>query len=152
MTEFKPLVEGEFLVPVSDELLFRQITDVHWDEVNKIPGSPAFGPASIDKGKASFARASVVSAQESRDWHSEHASKPSRGVWACSSEEVESAGTRSVDDGKIATAHPKSPGHCYVDYRHMSKPEERLVRAELLALAIGRGEVRTGDPADHDPR
>lgn len=143
---FEPLQSGEFEL-TEDETLLRQITPPLMNEKDSIPASTAFGPANIDKGMPSFARSTKVSPEESREWHNANARQPSLGVWGCSVSEVLAsrepvgADTRSVDDARVETESPKSPGHCYVDYRHLSKDERRLLRAELLMYAIDRGEI-----------
>lgn len=140
-----PLVPGEAVVPAGDELLFRQITEHKWDSMVEVPSSTAFAPTSADHGKPSFSRSSLVTAQESRDWHRENARSPSLGVWACSTAEVAQGGTRSVDDSGVplAPGEVRAPGHAYVDYRHLSKGQQRVLRALLLAYALDRQEVPT---------
>ena len=138
--QFEALEDCESTIDDGDELLYRQITEHCWDAQNSKPASHAFGPSSIDKGKASYARSSIVSAAESYAWHNEHAS-PSRAVMAVSAQEVMDQQTRSVDDHACPGDH--SPGHCYVDFRHMAKKEERKVRGMLLAHALARGEIQS---------
>jgi hypothetical protein len=137
------LEQCEEEVPSSDELLYRQITDHHWDTQSSKPATHAFGPSTIDKGMASFSRSSVVSSTDSQKWHNEHASSPSVGVWAVTSSEVEGQQLRTIDDSGCPGDH--SPGHCYVDYRHLAgdKTSERKVRAMLLAQALARGPIAT---------
>ena len=147
MSDYVELSTCEISVAPSGELLYRQITDHHWDPVAKKPSSTAFGPATSDKGMPSFARSTKVSPQESRDWHQHNARSRSRGVWACTDEDVVRAGTRSVDDSNCPShpQQPRSPGHCYVDYRHYTKRDVRIVRRVLLAAALDRGETPTSD-------
>lgn len=144
---FLELEAGEVQIPAGAELLFRQVTEHQWDAQRDQPSSKAFAPASIDGGRPSFSRESVVTAQESRDWHQQHARSRSRGVWACSTAETEDVGLRAVDDSKtpLAAGESRAPGHAYVDYRHVSKPDERLVRSLLLARALARGKITTTD-------
>jgi hypothetical protein len=127
------------------ELLYRQICAHVWDAQYQRPHLDAFGPQGADKRKPSFARASIVSAQESRDWHDKHAKSKSTGVWACSVAEVEEAQTRAVDDSgtPLTEGEKRSPGHAFIDYRHMTKPEMKAVKAALLMKAIGRREIAT---------
>lgn len=127
------------------EFLYRQICAFIWDAQYQRPNLDAFGPQSVDKRKPSFARSGKVTAQESRDWHDKHAKSKSMGVWACDISEVEAEGTRAIDDSATALkpGEKRSPGHAYVDYRHMTRPEMKEVKAALLKKAIARGEIET---------
>lgn len=147
MNEYCELASCEHSISPSRELLYRQIPEHYWDPIAGKPSSAAFGPAGIDSGMPSFSRSARVNAQESRDWHQHNARSHSRGVWACTVEEVDAADTRSVDDSDCPSLphKPRSPGHCYVDYRHLDKRGERIVRASLLAAALQRGEISTSD-------
>ncbi|PPF77732.1 hypothetical protein [Pseudoclavibacter sp. Z016] len=138
------LAQGESLLNDGSELCYRQITK-HTLGPDGTPAINAFGPASIDKGMPSYARASVVTPQESRDWHTYNANTPSEAVFAVSVSEVTLAQTYVVDDSALPEdpAHPRSPGHCYVDFRSFKKPHERTVRAVLLREALKRGEIKT---------
>lgn len=137
------LAEGEELMDITDELMYRQITDLMMD--NGKPATSAFGPASIDKGRPSYSRSGQVEAQQARDWHTENASRPSLGVWAVSVEEVLSARLVAIDDMKtpIPAGGRRAPGHCYVDFRNMNKKAERVYRAKLHFCATDRGEIPT---------
>ena len=143
-TTYLALATAEILMdPASDELLLRQITEPLMTDGK--PSSQAFGPSTSDKGAPSFSRRTKTTPTKSRAWHDANAAKPSLGVWACSTSEVDDAGTRSVDDSGVPAAPgtKKAPGHCYVDYRHMAKSEERLVRSLLLAKALDRQELNS---------
>lgn len=143
-TTYLALVSGEILLdPVSEELLLRQITEPLMTDGK--PSSQAFGPSTADKGAPSFSRRTKTTPKKSREWHNANAAKPSLGVWACSTSEVHDAGSRSVDDSGVPAipGQKKAPGHCYVDYRHMAKSEERLVRSLLLAKALDRQELNS---------
>ena len=147
MSKYVPLISCEISISPSKELLYRQIVEHNWDPIAQKPSSAAFGPANIDHGMPSFSRSTKVSPQESRHWHQHNARSYSKGVWACAVEEVDDAGTRSVDDCDCPSQpdQSRSPGHCYVDYRHYGKRDERVVRALLLAAALSRGAIPTGD-------
>lgn len=126
-----------------DERLYRQIQHYNWDATKQVPSVNAFGPSDADKGKPSFSRATIVSAEESLSWHQANAKTPSLAVWASSVSEVDEAGTRAVDDSKtpLAPDEKRAPGHCYVDYRHLTPSERKRTRALLLARALKRGQV-----------
>ncbi len=141
---YEPLEDGEEVLDSSDELLFRQATTPLWDAMKGVPSSTSFGPMPIDEGKPSFSRSSKTTAQASRDWQNRNGSKPSHGVWACSLEEVHDGDTRAVDDSKLPTS--KAPGHSYVDFRHLTKPQVRVLRTFLLAKALERAEIPTTGP------
>lgn len=139
------LSEGEHLMDNVDELAYRQITPKMYTDEGRI-ASIAFGPNSADKGKPSYSRSSIVTAQEARDWHTQYAKTPSDGVWAVSVGEVISARRYVVDDSQVplpADSGPRAPGHCFVDFRGLTKPERSTLRAELLMLALERGEIPT---------
>ena len=135
---YLPLVTGEIVIPISQELLWRQIISL-WVSESGIPSSQAFGPATADHGKPSYSRQSIVKATEAMAWHNTNARSPSIAVWAVSVSEVDQSRTRSVDDHALTRSG--APGHCYVDYRHMDKSTERSVRAQLLIHAKARGAV-----------
>ena len=137
----QPLEELEVQLSDGAEVLYRQLTEPLYDPTLKRPSSHAFGPKDADQGRPSFARSSLVSAQDSRDWHTANAAKPSLAVWGCTVGAVQDEGTRAVDDS--ATPGDKSPGHAYIDYRGLSGPEVKVVRAVLLAEALKLGEFPT---------
>lgn len=147
MSEYFELSSCERSISPSGELLYRQVPGHNWDPIARKPSSAAFGPANIDNGMPSFSRSTKVTPQESREWHQHHARSDTKGVWACTVEEVDAAGTRSVDDSNCPPQpqRPRSPGHCYVDYRHYGKSDERIVRAYMLTAALNRGEIPTND-------
>jgi hypothetical protein len=136
---FAALADCEATLTDGEELLYRQVTEYNWDAQSNTPATQAFGPSPIDKGMASYSRSSVVSAEESRTWHNENASSHSMSVWGVSVQEVIDQQTRAVDDSGCPGDH--SPGHCYVDFRHLAKKDERKFRGMLLARALARGEI-----------
>lgn len=145
-TSYDELGEGETLLETpSSELLFRQIPGHLWDRNTRRPSLHAFGPQSADKGMPSYSRETVTTAQDSRDWHNANAKSESKSVWACSVDEVHSAGTRTIDDSAapVEPGSQRSPGHAYVDFRHLDKGAERQIRASLFHFAIKRDEIPT---------
>jgi hypothetical protein len=127
------------------ELVFRNITSPLWSADTRQPSSHAFGPSKSDHGKPSYIRSSLTSAQEARTWHTANANSPSLSVWACSVGEVLDAGSQTIDDSAVthAVGDRVAPGHCYVDFRCLTKSEERVLRSLLLAFAIERQELTT---------
>lgn len=147
MTEVElTLVDGEVLMVAPDELMFRQITTPLLDSAGKVSTS-AFGPRSVDQQMPSYARNSLVDAQDARDWHSSTASKPSLGVWAVSVREVIATGSQGVDDSAtpLSPGATRSPGHCFVNFRGLAKQQERELRTALFFEAMRRGEIETED-------
>lgn len=132
-----PLVSGEVQLSPSSELIYRQITPHLWSTDDATPALYSFGPQSSDRGKPSFSRSKKVTAKESFEWHNLNAHSKSNGVWACTVDEACQAKLRVVDDSEVGVA--AAPGHCYVDYRGLSKSEERERRAILARFAISRG-------------
>ncbi|ROR83244.1 hypothetical protein SAMN06295974_1306 [Plantibacter flavus] len=141
------LLEGEQLMVDAHELAYRQITPKMYTDDGKI-ASHVFGPSSSDQDKPSYSRASVVTAQESRDWHSANASTPSAGVWAVSVGEVVEAKRHVVDDSKtpLEVYGIRAPGHCFVDFRGLNRGQKKELRASLLMCALRRGEIPTEEP------
>jgi len=142
------LLEGEELLSTAEEVMFRQVTK-HMFDGDKL-ATTAFGPATADAGMPSFSRSSLVSAQESRDWHTQNARTPSLGVWGVTAGEVIASGRYAVDDSGIPlpAGEKRAPGHCFVDYRGLSKREEREVRGQLYFFAVERGELPTTETSD----
>lgn len=137
------LLDGEHLISDGNELTYRQVTK-HLISGDRV-ATTAFGPASADRGMPSFSRGSIVTAQAARDWHTENAQSPSLGVWAVSVTEAIDAGRYIVDDSNapIAIGEKRAPGHCFVDYRGLSKRVERELRSKLYWAAMARGEIAT---------
>lgn len=156
MTHNWPSLEaGEAQITDRAEVLWRQITKSLYDEDNRRPGLLACGPQAADVRKPSFARKSVSTAQDSRDWHQDHAASSSLGTWSLSVEDVEDAGLRAVDDSQRAPepGEPaRAPGHAYVDYRPLSKQQMKDARAKLLLAMLSRGEEPTVDIGFHGDR
>lgn len=137
MTAFESLEDCEIALSDESELIYRQVTEHQWDSQSNTPATHAFGPSTVDKGMASYSRSSIVSAEQSRAWHNENASSLSLSVWGVSVAEVIGQETRVVDDAPCPG--DRAPGHCYVDFRHLDKRDERRIRGMLLARALARG-------------
>lgn len=138
------LDEGEAFLENASELIFRQITRHSLSKDGRV-GTHAFGHADSDRGKPSYSRCSVVSAQEARDWHNANARSPSLAVWALAIEEVYAERLWAIDDSAVPVeaGRVRAPGHCYVDYRHLSRGEVKSIRARLYFAAERRGEIPT---------
>lgn len=140
------LGEGEALTTEREELIYRQI--VEWMVSTGEIGTHVFGPATSDHGMPSYSRSSVVTAQQSRDWHHQNVESRSTGVWALSVDEVLELELLVIDDSKapLAAGEKRAPGHCFVDYRGMAKADVKAVRYKLYLKAIARGEIPTTEP------
>jgi hypothetical protein len=141
------LAEGETLVVAEHEVLFRQLTR-HLISADGLPASHAFGPGNSDRGRASYSRSSVVTAQQARDWHCAVASSPSLAVWGVTVGEVVEQGRPVVDDSAAPAVSDqnRAPGHCFVDFNGLTKHEIKDVRTELYWRALERGEIATTHP------
>lgn len=138
------LSEGEQLMADAEELVYRQITPKMYADDGRI-ASHVFGPSTSDNGKPSYSRSSVVTAQEARDWHTANANTPSDGVWAVSVGEVIEAQRYVVDDSNapLPADGVRAPGHCFVDFRGLSRNQKKDLRGKLLMHALNRGEIPT---------
>lgn len=125
----------------SEELLWRQITPIIWNGETGQPKIDAFGPKTADQQRPSFSRSAIVTAEESFHWHNKHANSKSLAVWACTVSDCKQVDLRVIDDYSNSSK-PKNmaPGHAYVDYRGLSKKEERDKHAELLMAALEYGQ------------
>lgn len=135
------LAEGEVLVVDPLELIYRQITE--WMVTAGGVQTYAFGASDADQGKPSYARSSVVTAEESRDWHNQHARSKSIAVFALTVDEVCEEELLVIDDTSCRLPHGlvRSPGHCYIDMRRLTKVELKSVRFRLHERAMERGAV-----------
>jgi hypothetical protein len=137
------LLEHEQLMSDGDELLYRQIT-AHMRDGDRVR-SDAFGPATADRLMPSYGRSTAGTAQEARDWHTRYATSPSTGVWGVTVGEAVASGRHVVDDSAVPPVGDsrRPPGHCFVDFRGLSKPQVREVRARLYFFAMERKEIPT---------
>jgi hypothetical protein len=138
------LLEGEQLMSTAEELVFRQIAPHMLSDDGKI-ATTAFGPNTSDDNKPSYSRSSLVSAQEARDWHTQNASSLSLGVWGVTVGEVIASERHVVDDSAcpVPEGKKRAPGHCFVDFRGLSRPARKELRARLHMHAMERGEIPT---------
>ena len=138
------LGEGESLVADQDELIYRQITKHMLDPSGAVATHAYTGESSGD-GQPSYSRSSVVSAQESRDWHTRNSRSPSLGVRGLTVGEVVVAKRWVVDDS-AAPLNPdemRAPGHCYVNAVGLDRVTLKSLRAILWNAANRRGEIAT---------
>ena len=142
------LLEHEQLMSEADELIYRQIT-AHMRDGDQIR-TDAFGPSTADASKPSYARSSITSPQDARDWHTRIARSPSTGVWAVSVGEAIASGRHVVDDSAVPLVgeEKRAPGHCFIDFRGLTKAQERELRTKLYFRAVARGEIPTHETLD----
>lgn len=143
------LGEGESLMSEAEELIYRQITRFLRAEDGTVATHAFTGSASKSNGpKPSYTRSSIVTAQDSRDWHTRNAKSPSCGVWALAVGEVVLANGTVIDDSKspLAPGKIRAPGHCFIDLRDVDKLELKSLRAKLWHAAMDRGEIPTREP------
>ncbi len=142
------LLDGEQLLSDAKELAYRQIAPHMLVDEGKV-ATTAFGPNTADKGRPSFSRSTVLSAQESRDWHTQNARSPSSGVYGVTVGEVIESGRYVVDDSgcPIPDGAIRAPGHCFVDFRGLERPLMKELRARLYMHAMARGEIPTVETA-----
>lgn len=139
------LAEGEELLGDGDEHVYRQICGHMYDD-EKLT-SRAFGTATADDGKPSYTRSSATTAQEARDWHNRHANARSLAVMALAVAEVVGTGRVAIDDSRTAlrTDEVRPNGHCYIDFRNLTRAQRRDISAQLLRFALRRGPIPTAD-------
>lgn len=137
------LRDNELLMSEEDELMYRQVTK-HLMDGDMISTS-AFGPSTADRDMPSYSRSKLITPQDSRDWHTNNAKTPSLGVWGITVGEVVESGRYAVDDSQcpLDEGQIRAPGHCFVDFRRLSKQERKELRARLHFHAMVRGELPT---------
>lgn len=142
------LGDGENLVAEPDELIYRQITKHLLDPSGAI-ATHAYTGEKSSGGRPSYARSSIVTAQDSRDWHSRHARRTGReqslAVRALSVGEVITARRYIVDDSgaPLPEGEERAPGHCYVNAVGLDRAALKSLRASLWTAANQRGEIET---------
>lgn len=133
------LVEGEELVEVSEEKLWRQVNPRWWSD--GIVAELAFRARDEENYQLSVSRESKVSAEDAFRFHTQTLSRHSAGVAAVTTEEVVQAGCRTVDDEEAQVSSPPTPGHAYIDNRGFTKSQRADIREELADYATIRGLV-----------
>lgn len=141
------LAAGESLMTDADELIYRQLTEHLVTDDGRIATHAFTGPTS-EGGMPSYARSTLVTAQDSRDWHTQNSRSPSTGVWAVTVGEVLAIRRAVIDDSAVPLSadEKRAPGHCYIDVRGLAKGELKAVRAALWLAATTRAEIPTREP------
>jgi hypothetical protein len=137
------LDDGETLVADTDELIYRQITK-HYVDPHGVIATHAYTGES-GSGDPSYARSSLVSAQDSRDWHTRNTNSPSLSVRAVTVGEVVAAKRWVIDDSDapLLPDEKRAPGHCFIDVDGLDRLTLKSLRAVLWKAANDRGEIPT---------
>lgn len=146
---FPNLRNGETELSVSASVLVMRHVHPKAIDGGKVE-SWAFAPNSSDQGCMSVTQSSVVDPEEAFEDYTVHQKRASAGLWALSTEEVSSSGSRTVDDQGITPTPPR--GHAFIDYRDMklrSRPESKRAK-RLRDFALDRGCVFV-PPEDAEP-
>lgn len=142
---FEPLDGEEEQVPPSKEKYFRQCNPAYVEH-DGVPSIKMFENSSKDAGKLSGARSQKVTAQQAYDERI-NSGGLTAGTWAVTTHQVESFGSRVVDDSDELDDAPT--GHSYIDYRHLTtKPSRRGVRSRLHEAAVSHGRQWPRDDDD----
>lgn len=148
-SEWPEFREGEELVEVIDELLWRQVHPNHMTEsvvdglaFDEIVGVEAMTGTPAARDEVSTDRSlgpRGISAQAAYDaWV--QAERKTVGTFAVSVGEVNDAGGRVIDDSNVLYETP-APSHAYIDLRGLSltpRARKRRVRSELAHAATVR--------------
>ena len=113
----------------ADELLHRQVHPSFL--VAGRPSSGAFAPSKKDEGKLSVDRNSMASARESFEAYT-RAGFVSAGVWSVTAGECNEVGI-GVEHDPVKEPYD-NPAHSFVDFRPLSRSQQRS-KAQLLARA-----------------
>lgn len=97
----------------------------------------AFGPTSDDEGLLSTDRAKLRAPEETYRFRVESLMRPSAGVLGLQVAEVVQVGLEVLEDP--VTDEPLNDAHAVIDFRPLSKQEERIAREKLLNFAKERG-------------
>jgi hypothetical protein len=130
---FPDLQPGEVVLPVNDDLMYRNVHPGFYDQGAGLVSSQAFTPNGDDQGCMSVTQGTLVSAFDAFLDYTVERGRQSVGVWAFTTSEVDTTGSRSVDDRSRHDLDPATlpPGHAYVDFRDLggrSKQETRRGR------------------------
>ncbi|MFJ8269350.1 hypothetical protein ACIQ8G_03085 [Streptomyces sp. NPDC094154] len=129
-TDGSDLRPGEVEITEHGEKLWRQVHPI-WVQDGRVT-SQLFSPTPKDSGELSVTRASIVSAKEAHQYHTEVMGLESIGVYGVEVAEVREVGLRAVDDAQADGAENRPPGHAYVDFKDVRSAGQRRKRASIL--------------------
>lgn len=134
--QFPPLEDWEGLMTDGDEAVHRQIHPRFVDQ--GIISDEAFVAGEDEQRKLSSTRGSRVSPDCAKRHYVTVLKLASAGVAELKVWEIENESSRCVDD----SADPGGglpPGHCYIDFRDLTKKARRDLREALAEIATDRG-------------
>ena len=135
---FPPLEDWEESMVDVDEAVHRQVHPRFYDQ--GIISDAAFVAREDEQRKLSSTRSGKVSPECARKHYIDVLKLASAGVAELKVGEVEGESSRCVDD----SADPNDrlpPGHCYIDFRGLTKSARRDLREALAEIATERGLV-----------
>ncbi|MFF0339676.1 hypothetical protein [Kribbella sp. NPDC004875] len=134
------LLEGELLLDVGDEKLWRNVNPAFFDGDQMT--TQAFTPTKKDEGKLSSAMAALVTAEEHFREFTEDLGLQSSGVWCVTVDEVAGTGLRAVYDCESPERPDPCPkGHAYVDFRGAGSGLKKRAATKLRDAATNTGRV-----------
>lgn len=123
---------------VPTEAIHRQVNPRFIDQ--GIVAASAFAAREDEDYKLSMTRSSIISAQDAIEQFTKSFGLRSAGAAEILVGEVNQRGSRCVDDSSDPV-HQLPVGHCYVDYRGLTKQERRILRVSLAEIASSRGVI-----------
>ncbi|WP_127097457.1 hypothetical protein [Brachybacterium saurashtrense] len=136
--KFPMLEHWEELMTDKDEAVHRQVHPRFYDQ--GIISDEAFVAREDEQRKLSSTRNGEVSAECARRHYTDVLNLASIGVAELTVGEVEEELSRCVDDSTDPN-HELPPGHCYIDFRGLTKTARRELREALAEIATERGLV-----------
>ncbi len=129
-TDDSSLRPGEFEIADQEERLWRQVHPI-WIHEGRVT-SQLFSPTPKDSGEVSVTRASLVSPEDSYQYHTETLNLQSIGVYCVDIAEVREVNLRAVDDSQVEDGEERPPAHAFLDFKAVASPKQRRKRASLL--------------------
>lgn len=116
---------------------WRQVHPQHED--GGVVARDAFRGDDKAPAEVSTAQSTLLSAEQAFAQR-QAAGRPTAGTWAVTVDEVDATGCRVVDDASCV--HVTTPGHSFIDMRHLAtKSEQRAARLRLAEAATERGRL-----------
>lgn len=140
------LLSGEVYLTRAQKL-WRQIPKHLLDEDTSQIATHAFGPSTADRKKPSYSQQSHVSAQESFEWHNNHAPSKSEFVaQLCVTDSLEIE-LPVISDAGAPDPGNRAPGHAYIDFRSLKEKAEERTKRKLLWDAARKHGIAYVPPA-----
>lgn len=136
MNEFAELRAcEEELADEPAELLWRQVHPRYFQE-GVVLAEGFVGPKP-DTSQISIVRQASRTSEEAEDYHRRTLGLETAGTWAVSVGEVQGAEGRCIDDASCDDV--TTPGHAYIDLRHLNRTQRKVARVVLATAATNRG-------------